>query len=46
MSLLGKTPFELFSFFYGENAAQLLRISEIERDKVILKPYLLRHMYK
>ena len=46
MSLLGKTPFELFSFFYGENAAHLLRISEIERDKVILKPYLLRHTYK
>lgn len=41
-----KSPFEVFSFLYGQQTPGLLRISPIERDKVVLKPYLLRHVYK
>lgn len=48
-SLKGKTPYEMFCFLYGsdndpEYAKHLLKklgISEISRDEVILKPYLL-----
>ena len=36
-----KTPFELFTFFYGADAAKALGISEIPRDQVILKPDLI-----
>ena len=45
-SLNGKTPYEAFTFLYGIDAAQKLNISPIERDKVILKPCLLQHVYK
>ena len=39
-SLSDKTPFELFCFLYGEEAARCLNITRIERDGVILKPRL------
>ena len=41
-----KSPFEVFSFLHGQQAAHLMRISQIERDRVVLKPYLLKHVYK
>ena len=41
LSLNGKTPFEVFSFFYGDSAAQILRIKPIARDDVVLKPCLI-----
>ena len=40
-SLADKTPFDLFSFFYGENTADLLGITRIIPDEVILKPKLI-----
>lgn len=40
-SLGDKTPFEVFSFLYGEDAPALLNICVVERDNVILKPSLL-----
>jgi len=40
-SLSDKTPYEVFVFLYGRNAADLLNIHEIPRDEVILKPSLL-----
>ena len=36
-----KTPYEMFSFFYGEGVAALLNIKEIQRDDVILRPSLI-----
>lgn len=41
LSLGDKSPFEVFSFIYGENAVKCLNIRKIERDDVILKPYLI-----
>jgi IS30 family transposase len=40
-SLGGKTPYETFSFFYGDGIPELLNIIRIERDNVILKPSLI-----
>jgi IS30 family transposase len=40
-SMKGKTPFEAFSFFFGEETAQLLNIQEIARDDVVLRPSLI-----
>jgi IS30 family transposase len=40
-SLHGKTPFEMFAFYFGEKAAELLGISEIPRDSVVLRPSLI-----
>ena len=40
-SLGDKTPYELFCFLYGKEAANLLGINEIRRDDVILKPSLI-----
>ena len=40
-SLHGKTPFELFVFYFGKKAAQLLTIQEIPRDSVVLRPSLI-----
>jgi len=40
-SLGGKSPYELFSFIYGHEVLDLLNISFISRDDVILKPYLI-----
>lgn len=42
----GKTPYEMFEFIYKKETIDLLNIQKIERDKVILKPYLLKHIYK
>ena len=36
-----KTPYEMFSFMYGEKAANLLNIQNIPRDDVVLKPSLI-----
>lgn len=40
-SLSDRTPFEVFTFFYGETAPTQLNITKIDRDDVILKPVLL-----
>lgn len=42
----GKSPLEVFSFLHGEETARLLGITQIQRDKVTLKPYLLKHPRK
>lgn len=41
-SLGGKTPYEAFSFFYGSEILNKLNIQKIAKDKVTLKPYLLK----
>lgn len=41
-SLGGKTPYEAFSFFYGSEILDKLHIQKIAKDKVTLKPYLLK----
>ena len=41
-SLNYKTPYEVFTFMYGKDITKKLNIQEIKRDKVILKPYLLK----
>jgi Transposase and inactivated derivatives, IS30 family len=41
-SLGGKTPFEVFSFFYNEEIARVLRCQPIARDDVCLSPKLFR----
>ncbi|MDR0764104.1 MAG: hypothetical protein LBE65_00725 [Synergistaceae bacterium] len=41
LSLCDKTPYEMFCFLHGEKAAQLLDITSVPRDEVILKPYLI-----
>lgn len=38
----GKTPYEVFSFFYGEEILHKLGIKKIDPDAVTLKPYLLK----
>ena len=45
-NLNGKTPYEIFKYLYGEKIINLFNIKEITRDEVILKPYLLKHLYK
>jgi IS30 family transposase len=40
--LAGKTPYEVFSYFYGEEILKKLNIQKIEKDMVTLKPYLLK----
>ena len=40
-SLGDKSPYETLSFMYGENVAKALNITNIPRDNVILKPYLI-----
>jgi len=40
-SLGDKTPYEIFCFMYGKQAALSLNICEIPRDEVVLKPYLI-----
>ena len=40
-SLGGKTPYEAFCFFYGEDILKKLNIQKIEKDIVTLQPYLL-----
>ncbi|MCL1913891.1 MAG: hypothetical protein FWG10_08460 [Eubacteriaceae bacterium] len=36
-SLNGRTPSEMFSFLYGDEALKLLKVGLIPRDEVILK---------
>lgn len=45
-SLNGKTPYEMFEFLYGSDLLLKLGVNKIDRDNVILKPYLLKHIYK
>jgi hypothetical protein len=40
-ALHGKTPYELFTFYFGNCVAQTLGIIEIQKDDVILKPSLI-----
>lgn len=40
-SLGDKTPFEVFCFLYGTEAARCFNIREIARDDVVLKPWLI-----
>jgi IS30 family transposase len=44
--LNGKTPYEMFSFMYGESVAALLGIAEIPADEVIQSPKLLKSLPK
>lgn len=39
--LHGKTPYELFVFYFGNHAAQALGVSEIQKDDVVLNPSLI-----
>ena len=39
--LRGKTPYELLVFLYGKDLANKLKIKQIKKDEVVLKPYLL-----
>ena len=41
-SLGGKTPYEAFSFFYGEDILKKFNIQKIQKDKVTLQPYLIK----
>ena len=53
-SLKGKTPYEMFEFMFntqdnpnrGKEILNKLNIKKIKRDEVILKPYLLKHIYR
>ena len=45
-SLNGKTPYEIMEFLYGKELLDLLDIKQIKRDEVVLKPYLIKHIYK
>lgn len=45
-SLGDKSPYEMFSFMYGGNAAAALNISNIPRDSVVLKPFLIYNKRK
>ncbi|MFQ6865135.1 hypothetical protein [Blautia sp.] len=38
----GRTPYDVFSFFYGEKLLHKLGIRRIEPDSVTLQPYLLK----
>ena len=37
-----KSPYEMFAFLYGQDILDLLGVSFVPRDQVILKPSLLR----
>jgi IS30 family transposase len=39
--LHGKTPYELFVFYFGCHTAEALGVSEIQKDDVVLNPSLL-----
>ena len=41
LSLAGRSPYELFRFFYGVDTPKLMNICEIKRDDVVLKPQLI-----
>ena len=38
--------YELQEFLYGKEIIEKLNIKQIKRDEVILKPYLIKHIYK
>ena len=40
-NLGGKTPYEVFTYFYGDDILRKLNIQKIEKDMVTLQPYLL-----
>jgi IS30 family transposase len=40
-SLHGKTPYELFVFYFGRDTAEVLGINEIPKDDVVLNPSLI-----
>lgn len=42
LSLNGKTPYEVFAFFYGTEILNKLKISKIGKDDVTLMPYLIK----
>ena len=41
-NLGGKTPYEIFTFIYGEELAQKLNMRKIAKDEVITTPHLLK----
>lgn len=41
-NLGGKTPYEVFTYFYGDKILKKLNIQKIEKDMVTLQPYLLK----
>jgi IS30 family transposase len=43
-SLKGKTPYEMFAFLYGEKFLELLKVENILRDDVVLKPFLITRL--
>ena len=46
-SLNGRSPYEVFEFMYENEILNPLNVQKIERDKVTLKPYLLKnHVHK
>ena len=45
-SLNNKTPYETLTFIYGEEAPELLHLHRIPKDEVILKPSLLKNLYR
>ena len=36
----------MFEFLYGSDLLHKLGVHKIDRDNIILKPYLLKHIYK
>jgi len=42
----GKSPFEMFSFMYGNDIAEILGILEIPADEVVQSPLLLKRLLK
>lgn len=38
----GRTPYEVFTYFYGDDVLKKLNIQKIEKDMVTLQPYLLK----
>lgn len=38
----GRTPYEVFTYFYGDDVLKKLSIQKIEKDMVTLQPYLLK----
>ncbi len=43
-SLGGKTPYDAFAFFYGEEILEKLKVQKIEKDMVTLQPYLIQNI--
>ena len=42
-AILGdRTPYEVFTYFYGDYVLKKLNIQKIEKDTVTLQPYLLK----